>query len=225
MRERQSFIAEAIIEYLRGEEATASSNGVETSASRIANTLSLSIENVARHLRKLIDLEIVVLKYGIYKQGNTKPKSFALAEGYEQGDGWKKVYYGEKPSSQYPANGSPAPRNIAKLAKLGNDKNLIEQLLQATKITTELQQKVVELQKKVLDVQSERNKAYEKLREFESSIKELEEDSKLNSESAKRNQQEIVNLELQLRQAMSKANQYDRQIAKNDERARAFAHR
>lgn len=216
---RRPFVAEAIIEHLRKEGAIASSNGIETSTHKIRKTLNLSHTAVATNLMRLLDSGIVVVKHGVHEQGNREPKSLALAEGYEQGDEWKSIFF---------IKGDPSvssPKKPAKLATLGGNTSLIDQLLQAKLQINELQKKVMELQQKVIDVQVERNKAYEDFHQLESRMKEVEEDSRLNSEEARKGQQELANLELQLREAMSKANQYDRQIAKNDERARVFAHR
>lgn len=223
MNRGRPFVAEAIIEYLRKEGAVSSSDGVETSVQKLAEPLGFYVSAVSRNLKKLIDLGIVVLKYGAYKQGNRKPKSLALAEGHEQGDEWKRVFFGERYSSQPKVPSSPSPKKLAKLTS--DSTSLINQLLQAKLQINELQQKVVGLQQKVIDVQTERNKAYDNLLRLETRIKGLEKDSRLNSESARRSQEELVKLEFQLREAMSKANQFDRQILKNDERAKAFAHR
>lgn len=216
-------VAEAIINHLRNECAVSTSNGLETNSDKLAKAIGVSQAATAAHLRRLIDLGIIFTPIGTYEQGNTGPKSFALKEEHEEGDDWKTIYYGSNSNGSNQKIAAPLPTLTSDLikhnAKAAEEKNLLQELVQAyTRIN--------ELQEKIIAVQNERNEALEKVEKQRTRIVELEQDLKLEAETAQKSQQELTTLELQLREARSQVAHYDRRITKNDERPQtAFAHR
>ena len=79
-------VAEAIINFLRGECAVFSSNGLETTVEKLAVAIGTSHTAVGLHLKRMMDLGIIILKGGSLVRGNSQPKFLALCEGHEEGD-------------------------------------------------------------------------------------------------------------------------------------------
>lgn len=213
-------VAEAIIQYFRSACAVSTSDGIETNTERLATAIGSTQGSVAPHLKRLIDFKIILLKRGVYEQGYSGPKFLALGNGHEEGNEWKKAYYSEQHQTSNKKMGHPRLliEVVEASAKATSDKNLLEELVQAYA-------RVKELQEKVLEVQRERNEALETIRLQKARIDELEQDLQITSESARTNQEEVVTLELQLREARSQVAYHDRKITKNDGVVQPFVHR
>ena len=63
---RSTQIAEAIIEYFRKECAISTSDGIETSGTKLAPVINASQPAACTHLRRMVDLGIIVLKKTTY---------------------------------------------------------------------------------------------------------------------------------------------------------------
>jgi len=212
-------ISKAIVEYFRSECAVASGDGIETSSDKLATAIGCSPSSVYSHLRRLVEFGVIILKIGDYTQNNRSPKFFALGEGHEEGDEWRKIYYGGKQAPAPIKTTIPPvlPSEIVKAnAKATSDKSLLEELVQAYA-------KIKELQEQILNVQHERNEALETVQQKQARIEELEQDLKLEAETARTNLQDISTLELQLREARSKIASNDRRIANNEGATKPFA--
>ena len=214
---RHDDVAEDIISYFRKECAVSSSDGIETTSGKLAEIIKATQAAVAPHLRRLLDYRILVLKKGVYMQGYRGPKSFALAEGYEDGDSWKEVYYNDRPDKK--TSKPLLPSNLVETGiKAAIDKDLRGEVLQ-------LHRRLHELQEQLINTQRDRDKALETVQSQVARITELEQDIQSTSESARRNQEDVVALEFQLKEARTKSNLYDRTIAKNDGQVQPFARR
>lgn len=218
-RPRCSDVAEVIVNYFRQECAVTSSNGIETSTDKLGKAIGASQTSVASHLRRLLDFGIIILKSGVHEHGSKNPKFFTLGEGHEEGNEWKRIYYGNQAPMPLKKNPPILPSDIVRAsAKAASDKTLLEELVQTYG-------RIKELQEMVLTVQRKRDDALATAQRQATRIQELEEDLKLESESAHRSQQDITTLELNLREVRGQVASHDRQIAKSDQRVPQFAHR
>lgn len=217
-------VAEAIVQYFRDENAVSTTDGIEITIYELATAIGSSQAPASQHLRRLLDFGIIILKKGVHIQGNSRgSKFFALAEGHEDGQEWRKIYYDENNSTLRRVVAKPAPVLASEIiknnAKAASDKNMLEELIQTYA-------RIKDLQEKVISVQRERDEAFSIIQNHIARIEELEADLKLESESAHKSQQEITILELNLREARNMVAYHDRRIAKNDERVlQPFAHR
>ena len=208
-------VAGKIIQYLRDQNAVSTTAGIEVTTQTIANNIGATQNSVCVNMRRLIGHKIVFLPKGTFDQGYAGPRSFALREGHEDGDEWRKTYYTENGSAPCKTT-KPAPVLASEVVrqKVESDRHteLLQEYLQLSTRFTELQQKYIE-------VQCERNDALETVRKQAATIEEMRNDLSLETQAAHKSQEVVTQLELQLRQARS-------QIAKNDERRQvAFAHR
>ena len=216
---RCSDVAEAIINYFRQECATFDSKGIEIANDQLSREVGAGQGQVSKHLRRLFDLGIIILKSGIYESRSRSPKFLALGEGHEEGNEWKRIYYGNQIPTSHKNNRPVLPSEIVKAsAKATSDKNLLEELVQTYS-------RIKELQEKVIEVQREREKALATVQRQAIRIQELEQDLSLESESAHKSQQDITDLDLRLREARSQIADHDRQISKSDKRVPQFAPR
>ena len=214
-------VAEAIINYFRQECAIFDSEkGIEVENDKLSEAIGAGQSIVSKHLRRLYDLEIIVLKSGIYEPRSRSPKFLALGKGYEEGNEWKRIYYkeGDPTINKAPAK-AILPGDLIQIgSKAISDKNLLQELVQAYA-------RIKDLQERVLNVQHERNDALDTIQRKQARIEELEHDLRVTSESARTNQREITTLDLQLREARSQVASQARRIAKNDETKPVFATR
>lgn len=212
-KKRCSDVAQSIVEYFRQECAIFSSKGVETNSMKIATIINASPSIVSTHLRRLLDYKIIVLKAGSFIHGSRTPKFFALAEGHEEGAEWRSIYYGNagNTTAKQTVDSPKLPSEIVR--EKANDDRYIQLLREHLDLTARFK----EQQEMIQQIQDERAEAVKTVEKQAKIIEEMKNDLSLEAEGARKNQANIVELELQLRQARGQIASNDRRIRKNED--------